>query len=29
LKGDHMALIEIRIDPDDIAPGLKLSAINE
>ncbi|MDB9703140.1 thiamine pyrophosphate-binding protein [Rhodospirillales bacterium] len=28
LKGDHMALIEIQIDPDDISPGLKLSAIN-
>lgn len=28
LKGDHMALIEIRVNPDDIAPGLKLSSIN-
>jgi len=27
LKGDHMALIEIQIDPDDISPGLKLSSI--
>lgn len=28
LKGDQMALIEIRVNPDDIAPGVKLSAIN-
>ncbi len=27
LKNDRMALIEIRIDPDDIAPGRKLSAL--
>ncbi|MGJ3258499.1 MAG: thiamine pyrophosphate-binding protein [Rhodospirillales bacterium] len=27
LKGDKMALIEIRIDPDDIAPGRKLSEL--
>lgn len=27
LKNDRMALIEIQIDPDDIAPGRKLSAL--
>ena len=27
LANDRMALIEIRIDPDDIAPGRKLSAL--
>jgi len=27
IKGDKMALIEIRIDPDDIAPGRKLSEL--